>query len=336
MFHSTPEVKRLNRERIRKQIQVHPTFTKNDVARWTSLSLSTCNTILNELLSDGEVIHLSQDDSYVGRPASRFAYNPDHLHVLALYVLGEQGENTVAFAIANALGEVLSRGTLHPDVITYQAIEDLIAGQIAADDLIRGISFGFPGVARDGVVERCDVDSLVGIDLEPRVRERFGIRFEMRNDMDFIANGVYDSIRHDGGNLSTLLFPSTGFVGCGFVIEGKSLGGSSMFAGELSYIAEGFGVSRETQQRALRDRGAFREFAARMVLIACCTVDPEVVVLMGNDVDEDDIAAIKEFCEPIVSGQHLPRLVADNKVSEHYVSGLVRVLLDCLQFELMQ
>lgn len=336
MLHSTPEVKRLNRERIRKQIQEHETFTKNDVARWTELSLSTCNTILNELLSDGEVIHLSQDDSYVGRPASRFKYNPDHLHVLGLYVVDDEDENTVGFVVANALGGVLARGAIHPDVITPQVVEDLIAEQLAADHLIKGISFGFPGVARDGVIERCDVESLVGVDLARQVRDRFDIPFEMRNDMDFITSGVYDSVAHDGGNLAALLFPRSGFVGAGFMIDGRPLGGSSKFAGELSYIAEGFGVSRPEQQRALKDRSSFREFAGRMVLVACCTVDPEVVVLLGNDVDDADIVAIKEFCEPIISGQHLPRLLATNRTGDFYASGLVRVLLDALQFELMQ
>lgn len=336
MLHSTPEVKRLNRERIRKQIQGHESFTKNDVAKWTALSLSTCNTILNELLSEGEVIHVSQDDSYVGRPASRFAYNPDHLHVLGVYVFSDEKKNTIAFAVANALGQVSSRGEVHPKVITSAAIEDAIAEQVAADPLIKGISFGFPGVSRDGVIERCDVESLVGVDLASSVRGRFALPFEMRNDMDFIANGVYDSLSHDGGNLSTLLFPKSGFVGSGSVIFGRSLGGSSMFAGELSYIADGFGVSRKEQQRVLKDRPAFREFAAKMVLIVCCTLDPEVVVLMGNDVDDDDLDAIRQFCEPIISGQHLPRLVAANNIGDYYVSGLVRVLLDSLQFELMQ
>jgi ROK family len=334
MLQGTPEVKRLNRERIRKQLQQHETFTKAEVAKWTSLSLSTCNTILNEMQSDGEILHLSHDESYVGRPASRFKYNRDHLHVLAIYVVSEQTENTVAFAVANATGEVLSRSEVHPPVITYEVIEHLITEQMSADGLIRGISFGLPGVLRDGVIERCDVESLVGVDIERRVRDKVGITPEIRNDMDFIATGVYHSVSHDGGNLSTLLFPETGFVGCGFMIDGKCLGGSSRFAGELSYIAEGFGLSKPEQRKAMLDRPAFRDFAAQMVLIASCTLDPEVIMLMGNQIDETDLAAIKEFCEPIISGQHLPRLMFDNNVADHYMRGLIRVMLDSLQFEL--
>lgn len=336
MLQSTPEVKRLNRERIRKQLQAHDTFTKAEVAKWTALSLSTCNTILNEMQNEGEIVHLSQDESYVGRPASRFKYNRDHLHVLVMYVVSEHDENTVAYAVANAVGEVLSQGALHPPTITFQVIEDLVTAQVAADGLIRGISFGYPGVARDGVIERCDVESLVGVDVEGRLRSKVGITPVMRNDMDFIATGVFNSIEHDGGNLGTLLFPSTGFVGCGFIIDGKPLGGSSKFAGELSYIAEGFGISRPEQQKALLDRAAFRDFAAKMVLIACCTIDPEVVMLMGNQIDQTDLEAIQQTCEPIVSGQHLPRLLVDNDVASYYLHGLVRVMLDTLQFELTQ
>lgn len=336
MLHSTPDVKRLNRERIRKQAQEHESFTKAEIAKWTALSLSTCNTILNELQSEGEIIHLSQDESYVGRPASRFQYNPDYLHVLVLYVVDQRDENTLAFAVANALGEILSREELHPAAITYDVVEDLIVKQTSADNLIRGISFGIPGVARNGVIERCDVEALVGVDVERRIYEKVGITPELRNDMDFIANGVYHAISHNGGNLATLLFPQTGFVGCGFVIDGKPLRGSSEFAGELSYIAEGFGVTKKSQQAMLKDRSAFRQFVAKMVLIACCTIDPEVIMLMGNNLDQTDVASIREFCEPIVSGQHLPRLLVDHDVADYYVAGLVRAMLDSLQFQLMQ
>lgn len=336
VLHSTPEVKQLNRERIRKQIQDHETCTKAEVSRWTSLSVSTCNTILNEMQSEGEIIYVAQEESYVGRPASRFRYNPDHLHVLVMYVLGEQGENTVALATANAVGELLWRTQRHPASITYPVIEDLIAERLSVDKLIRGIAFGIPGVAQNGIIERCDVESLVGLDLEGKVRANFGISLEIRNDMDFIANGVYNRVNDNGGDLVTLLFPEDGYVGCGIVVDGKALRGYSKFSGELSYIAEGFGVSRMAQRQAMLERTAFRDLAAKMVLITCGTIDPEVIMLMGNRMNEADLTEIREICEPIVSELHLPRLLADNNVDEYYISGMVRETLDLLQFRLLR
>lgn len=335
MLRSTPEVKQLNHELIRQQIVAHDTCTKSEVSRWTSLSVSTCNTILNEMEGDGEIIHVSQEDGNVGRPASRYKYNPDYLHVLVLYVLSEEGQDSLVLAVANALGEVLWRDHRQPDAITYQVIEDVIAERLSADRLVQGIAFGIPGVSHAGVVERCDVASLDGVDVEGLVRARFGITPELRNDMDFIANGVYNTIPNGGGNLATLLFPTNGCVGCGFIVDGKALSGNSRFAGEISYIAEGLGVSRIMQEHALLDRGKFRDLAGKMVMIACGTIDPEVVMLMGNRVGDDDLAVIRKFCEAIVSERHLPRLLVDNNVDRYYIKGMIRVMLDRLQYQLL-
>ena len=154
---STPEVRQLNRERIRRAIQQRETFTKAEVSRWTSLSVSTCNTILNEMRADGETLHVSQEDSYVGRPASRYRYNPDHLHALVVNVTAEGGRPTISLAVANAVGEILRRGERQLDEITCSTIEAFIADQLSTDRLISGIALGIPGITLDGVIERCDV-----------------------------------------------------------------------------------------------------------------------------------------------------------------------------------
>lgn len=305
MVSSTPEVRQLNRERIRRELHVRKTCTKAEMAAWTGLSVSTCNTILNEMRADGEIIRTSQEDGYVGRPASRFAYNADYLHVLVVCVVTEHGENTVAFAVAGALGQVRLSEQRHPDAITYSVIEELIAEQLATDELIRGIALGIPGVARDGVVEDCDVDALVGVDVAGGVRDRFGINPEVRNDMDFIATGVYTSTPHNGGSLAAMLFPEDGYVGCGFVIDGAVLQGHSGFAGELYRIAEGFGIDRQAQLNALQDRHDFRELAAKAALIVCCTFDPEVIVLLGHGMDTDDLQAIRLLISNAVTESHV-------------------------------
>ncbi|MEI2777044.1 MAG: ROK family protein [Tetrasphaera sp.] len=336
MVRSTPEVRQLNRERIRRQVQARKTCTKAEMSQWTSLSVSTCNTILNEMRADGEILYMAQEDGYVGRPATRFTYNPDYLHVLGVYVLGERGRNTVEFAVADALGQVRSRGRQHPESITYPVIEELIAEQLRADPLIRGIAFGFPGVAQGGVIDYCDVETLVGVDVAALVRARFTITPEVHNDMDFIATGVYNSVPHNGGNLATVLFPEDAYVGCGLIIDGQAVRGHTGFAGELYHILDGFGISRAAQRQALQDRAAFRDLAAKVVLIIGCTVDPEVVMLMGHNIDESDLAEVRKSCAAIVPEAHLPRLVASNDISEHYVSGLVRVGLDKLLFQLRE
>lgn len=334
MIRSTPEVKQLNKERIRREIQKSEKCTKAGISKETMLSVATCNTIFNELLEAGEIIQAEQEEIYMGRPASLFKYNPDYQHVLVMYISNEQGINMVEFAVADALGKQIRREQVHPEAITYEVIENLTADIIKKDLLIQGMTFGIPGVSRHGIIEYCDVESMIGVDLEGQLKERFKFEVEMRNDMDFLSTGVYHTVSHGGGNLATIYFPvtDTGYVGCGFVIDGKVLRGHSKFAGEISYVAKGYGIPRQQQMEMLSDRTSFRELVAKMVVTVIATIDPETVMVMGNEVDQKDLAVVRKLCEAVVSEKHIPQILIDNRVSDYFINGLIRVALDRLQF----
>jgi len=338
MVRNTPEVKQLNKELIRRAIQKNEKCTKVSISKEANLSVATCNTIFNEMLEDGEIIRVDQEEIYLGRPASQFAYNPDYQHVLVMYIQNEQGVNTIEYAVADAVGNQIYREQVHPEIITYDLIKNLVENIMKEDTLIQGMAFGIPGVSHHGVIEYCDVESMIGVDVVGQIQEQFGIKVEIRNDMDFVSNGVYHTVFHHGGNLATMYFPmkEASCVGCGFIIDGKVLRGHSKFAGELSYIAEAFGISREKQAEMLMSRAAFRELVAQMILIVCGTIDPEVIMLMGNEIDEEDLAAIRKHCSKVISDKHIPRLIVDNQIAEYYINGLIRVALDQRQFPITQ
>lgn len=334
MVRSTPEVKQLNTEVIRRQIQRNEKCTKASISKETGLSVATCNTIINEMLEEGEIIQMDPEEIYMGRPAVRYTYNKDFQHVLVMYINNEQGINTIEYAVADALGNQIERKAINPDVITYDLIAEIVADVTRRDQLIQGMTFGIPGVSHHGVIEYCDVDSVVGIDIEGQLQEQFGVKVEIRNDMDFISTGVYHTVDHGGGNLATMYFPvnAEGCVGCGFVIDGKVLRGNTKFAGEVSYIAEAFGIPRREQMKIDSNSEEFIEFVAKMVMVVIGTIDPEVIMIIGNDISEQSLDKIRQQCEKIVSGSHMPRTMTDNQVSEHYLKGLIYVALKQLQF----
>jgi len=338
MVRNTPEVKQLNKELIRRAIQKNEKCTKASISKEANLSIATCNTIFNEMLEDGEIIRIDQEEIYMGRPASQFAYNPDYQHVLVMYIENEQGVNAIEYAVADAMGNQICREHVHPEIITYDLIAKLVTNVIKEDSLIQGIAFGLPGISHHGVIVNCDVESMIGVDVVGQLQTQFGIEVEIRNDMDFVSNGVYHAVEHTGGNMATMYFPlkEASCVGCGFIIDGKVLRGHSKFAGELSYIAEAFGISRKKQAEMLMNRTAFRELVSRMILIVCGTIDPEIIMLMGNEIDEVDLAVIREHCSKVISDKHIPRLIVDNRIAEYYINGLVRVALDQRQFPISQ
>lgn len=339
MMWGTPEVKQLNLETIRKEIQNSGECTKAEIARKTSLSIVTCNTLLNELLEEQEILaadHQGIKTGRPGRPASQYIYNVDYIHVLGIYVDTHSTGFKIEYVVADAFGQQRQQEEIYAEQMDYNYIEEKIAQILEKDPLIKGISFGIPGVLDSGVVERCDVESFVGVDIKGGLEKRFGIDVEVRNDMDFISYGVYNGASLTTGNLATMFFPTTNnsYVGAGFIIDGKVLNGSSHFSGELSYVAEGFGFTREQQRKMLNDRDEFCELVSRMLLIVIGTIDPKKIVVMGNGINAEELMKIWKICNKVVPENHLPELSADNNIERNYLNGLIQVELNKLQFPL--
>ncbi len=337
MLWSTPEVKQLNKEKIRKEIQNSGECTKAEIARKTSLSIVTCNTLLNEMLQEEEIILAEQEEvrsGRPGRPASQYVYNKDYIHVLGIYVDVHMTEFKLEYIVADAFGSERKHEELYQDTMTYEFIESIIEKVLKEDSKIKRISFGIPGVTDQDVVEECDVKFLIGINIRKSIKEKFGLEADVRNDMDFISYGIYNNESMHSGNLATLFFPEEdgNYVGAGFVIDGKVLHGFSHYSGELSCVAEGFGLSRKRQNEMLHDREEFCELVSKMVMIVIGTIDPEKIVVMGNDIKQKEILQVWELCNEVVSEKHIPDLSVDNNIGQNYLNGLVKNALDKVQF----
>ena len=105
------------------------------------------------------------------------------------------------------------------------------------------------------MLEKCDIQSLAGLQLCRMLEEELHVTVQVKNDMDYMAYGAYHTRSDNRGNLAALYFPrdGKGIVGCGFVIDGKVLKGFSNFAGELYVIPEAFefpGSSRQMRGSA--------------------------------------------------------------------------------------
>ena len=300
---TTPDLKKLNKERIRKVFQDKQSYTKAQIAQLTKLSVATCNTVVNEMLKDREVQKAEQEEAAMGRPAERYCYNRDFLHVMGIYVNAEDDVNTISLTVADAFGDWLLHEQRTSAAITYETIEEIIAEQVGKDSLIKRVSIGIPGITRQGVVESCDIRELVGAELDQSLQNRFSVEVETRNDMDFMVYGQYYTRYGGENNLAAVYFPhnSLGTFGCGFIINGRVLRGNTKFSGELAYIFEAFGLTREQQIGKLLKQEEILDYIAKIVLMIISSIDPEEVVLMGLDLGEQEIEKIKLFCRGIVS-----------------------------------
>ncbi|MDR3766363.1 MAG: ROK family protein [Butyricicoccus sp.] len=328
------EIRRLNKERIRSAIQQHDKCTKADIARETALSMATCSTTLNEMLEVGEILKVDQTGFNIGRPADLFAYNRDYLHVLGLCTAVRGGQYVLAYAIADAYGNVITREEQRVETLDYDRLEKVVAACTAQDPLIRAVGLGIPGHAQNGCIEACSIKTLEGIDFARRIQQKHEVEVLVENDMNFIAYRLFHESPEHSGNFAAIYFPQAqdGYVGCGLIVDGHLLKGSSMLAGELSQVARAFGVGYEQQREILQDREAFRRFVAQMIVLVACTVSPARLTIMGNDLNADDLQVIYNRCREVIADPNIPQISINNQVFDNYIEGLVRFTLDSMLY----
>lgn len=335
MVSNTVEVKQLNVERVRKAIQRQKNCTKSGIAGETQLSIATCSTILNEMIESGEIVKVDQLDSVVGRPADLFAYNSDYQHVLCLCLDVDDGVITIMCAVADALGRVIRRENRSPKRLEYKDIEALVGEFLKDDERITAVGIGIPGVAQEGQIEFCEIKTLENVNLAGMLAKKYHLEILVENNMTFVIYYLNEKLPAQSGDLAAIFFPkgTDSCVGSGFMINGRVHHGATMMAGEVSYVARSFGLSQEKQQRMIENKKHFRQFASQMLVSIICTVNPKNAVFMGNDITQADLDEIYKCCSEVVHKRHIPKLSVDNDFAENYLNGVIRFLLDTVQYQ---
>lgn len=335
MLWSTPEVKQLNKERIRKAIQENGKCTKSKIAKMTNLSVATSNNALNEMVEAGEIIKTDQEEIIMGRPADRFIYNSEYHHVLGVCI-SINGSEKISCAVGDALGKELEKEEKTLDEITYEDVEAMILEMLEKDSLVNSISVGIPGVTHDGIIERCDIPTLVGIPMEERLKEKTGMDVVVKNDMEYFAESLYYSSYSGKKNIAVAYFPegNDAYVGCGFVVNGKIVKGASRFSGELSYVPQAFGISFEEQKRLMENRDTFVDYVSKIVLTIISTIDPEEIFLMGHDLTDEECKEVRAKCIDVVTEKHVPKMAVENDIDGTYTTGMIRAAVNRMDFPL--
>ncbi|MBC8529614.1 ROK family protein [Christensenellaceae bacterium NSJ-44] len=330
------QVRLRNLQLIRDTLKTMAWGTKNTLAEQTGLSVATCGNLLSVMLEKGEVIELSADRPSGGRPARRFQYNADYYHTLCLACeAGGAGEKARAgYTICDALGQTVKAGEAQLESPVRDGIEGLIAQALEAFPDIRAIGVGLPGVVAQGRVLSCDLVELQGLDLGGDWEKRFGAAVELCNDMNCCAYGYHQSAALPAGDTNAyLIFPQGGAgfgPGCGIVVEGKVISGSTHLAGEVGCLPYPGGLKKMLSD--LEDAAGKIAAASFVIAAIVAVVNPAVVTVSGAGVAQADLEAVRAACEAYIPEGHMPALVyrADNRAD--YLRGLLALTQQRLRY----
>jgi predicted NBD/HSP70 family sugar kinase len=327
---NTAQVKRYNVEIVKNALKALPGGTKTTIARITGLSVATCNTILNELASTGEILEVTNEYSSVGRPAQVYRFNENYSYICCIYMSYENSVKILNYAVVNLLGDVIEEYAMIKARIDYDVIENLVKELIDKCENIKAIGIGIPGVVnQQNIIDFCDIEELGNCALAESLTSKFGMDVVIENDMNSIAYGVYQEGEYEEEtSIAVVSFYKDNWPGSGIIVDGHIIHGNTNFAGEVSYLP--FGHSHNEQKELLKNRKNVIKIVAQTICSLAAIINPHTIVLTGTTLEDD---MLKEICDLIclsIPKKHIPKILLEKNVQDYYLKGLSSMTLEYL------
>lgn len=322
----TSKVKQLNTNLIKAILKTMPGKTKADIADATGLSQATCNTILNELVSIGEVLELEREAFGGGRPAKRFMYNGDYGMVICLYISNDGKKPVLTYAVANLLGILKEERTIQKKSVDYSTIEELIGDLVSKYKNVKSAAIGIPGVViQRAIIDICDIESLVNCPMAEKLQDKFGIKASLENDMNLTSLGYYQQHSYaKDTSIVVINFLNDICPGSGIIINGKIISGYTNFAGEISYLPFGYNAS------SLKERKEIIDCVVKTICSISALINPETIMVTGGLITEDMIDEIRSGCINTIPERHMPNIIYQHNIHDYYIKGLTAMAFESL------
>lgn len=321
---------------IRKALLELGNATKAELSDKLEISFPTISKFLLQMEKDGEIRSVGLDESSGGRRAKRYAYNPEHMLGLAVFL-----ENTETnYTIFNCVGEVKEQGKA-PSVLVDSGInlltkfiEEIMATNSSK---IHSIAIGVPGSVDNGkIFYMPGYEEYHDFDIKGYYEDYFSIPVVVENDMNAAILGFNHNNRmKDDQSLIYLYFGHNG-PGAGFMINGDVVRGKTFFAGEVSFVPQyserNFGQALENGSRINEEAGS-KDYQidpiSRLVASFTAIINPHTVIFCNDEIEKEMLNKITIGSSKYIPAEHLPELtISDWK--KDYLYGLQKLCLDLM------
>lgn len=227
-------MKQINRSILRRVMRQARSATKPQMAKLTGLSIVTVGSLVEELVSNGELLPGQPEGSGGGRPALAYTFNSEYATAVILYS-GETGAKDVLhFAVIDLLGEVLAESELCDAQIDGPNIRQEIERWLILYPCTQVIGVGLPGQELDGALKIMDYGKLRGTRLIQDLRDAFELPVFFENDVNAAVLGYCARSQLEDQDVIAIYLPEKYPLGVGMMLNGRLYTGSRGLAGELS------------------------------------------------------------------------------------------------------
>ncbi|MDE5866271.1 MAG: ROK family transcriptional regulator, partial [Lachnospiraceae bacterium] len=237
---TSSDIRKDNKKRIYKLMLNHESYTKNQISAMTGLSVATCNTLLNDMESNG-LLSIGDEKEFrgVGRGSLLYSIDGEHEYYILVNISIQKKHRIIDYYVASATGKIMKEDHVRYEVIKVKDITGIIEKYIIEYSNANQIILSVPGVIDGDEIEFSDIKELEGAGLKEKLREKFDMSISIENDMHCIAYGYKDA-RQDKNTVITLAcFPSHIQPGTVTMHKGQIISGCNGIAGLAGFMPLG-------------------------------------------------------------------------------------------------
>lgn len=270
--------------------------TKNELVFYTGLSLSTIDSLLEEMLKSNLVIKAGYRESTGGRPSMSYTVNGEFSQTLCIYAYKHDKTITVIGRLYNLYSEMMEERRKDVSKLDYEVLCSFIEEML--NEQVHTICLSLPD---------CDID----------IKHRYKQRVLVKNDVYMGAIGAY--IKHMQYD-SIVLLDSKGDSRLGIVINGHLVEGKSSIAGQIRYMP----LIENKNRRSMKGRSQLLVIELQNII---GMLNPEAIVICAQSIDEH---YVEEELLKIFKMSDMPHLIYIDNYIDEVMLGMESISKDSL------
>jgi hypothetical protein len=319
-------MKQINMNTVRRVLKQYKKATKPQLAKLTGLSVVTINSLVEILLSKGELLIAELEESGGGRPAAIYSFNAEHSLALIIYTNERETNDLAHVAVINLYGETIFTHEIVMEEISENSFDSVIKNLLEKFPAIRSIGISMPGQEINGKMEISDYASLEGKAFTAHLRDQFQLPVLFENDVNAAVFGYCNSNHCSDKNVVGIYIPEKYPLGAGLFIHGDIYRGKDGFAGEPKFLPDG--IDWEDPTYVLENLSAALK---KLIITFTCLLNPDILVIYRKNLAPESIYPIIDEVHQVIKGELMPEIIISNSFSEDFANGIRHIALKPLE-----
>lgn len=270
--------------------------TKNELVFYTGLSLSTIDSLLEEMLKSNRVIKAGYRESTGGRPSMSYKVNGEFSQTLCIYAYKHDKRITVIGRLYNLYSEMMEEKRRDIPKLDCDVLCSFIDEML--NEQVHTICLSLPD---------CDID----------INHRYKQRVFVKNDVYMGVIGAY--IKHMQYD-SIVLLDSKVNSRLGIVVHGHLVEGKSSIAGQIRYMP----LIENKNRRSMKGRSQLLVIELQNII---GMLNPEAIVICAQGIDQH---YVEEELLKIFKMNDMPHLIYIDDFIDEVMLGMESISKDSL------